>query len=249
MSSSRSARRQKETAAATATSASVAATSPRLTWIEELVTRGLSARQGGRMALSCRYPARTRQWPRGTARRSNRELLLGRALGDHAPLVEAHHPVGHPPGLVEVVGDQHGRDVDSLAQVKQRRLDRAAGALVEGRGRLVEQQHARLQGQRPGQHRALLLAHRELAGITRGERGVEPGEVKQARYVGLAPGEIRREADVVLHRALEQRRKLWDEADLAPQLERVARAHVFALVTDESRQGIGQAVEQSKQRR
>src|SRR5581483_8192693 len=48
MSRSRSARRQKETPAATATRARVAATSPRVTWIEELVTpRALSA-AGGR---------------------------------------------------------------------------------------------------------------------------------------------------------------------------------------------------------
>src|SRR5919108_2642694 len=43
MSSSNSARRQNETATAIATSASVAATSPTLTWIDGLVTGGLSA--------------------------------------------------------------------------------------------------------------------------------------------------------------------------------------------------------------
>ena len=138
---------------------------------------------------------------------------------------------------------------DPLAQVQERRLDRAAGLLVERRGRLVEQQHPRLERQRPRQHRALLLADRELAAIALGERGVEPGEVEQARDVGLAPGELGGEADVVLHRPLEQRRQLRHQADLAPQLERVALAHVRALVANHPRLRIGEPVEQPQQRR
>src|SRR6185295_19331943 len=209
MSSSRSARRQNETATATATSASVAATSPMLTWIAVLlVTRGLSAD-------------------------SDRELLPDVALAHHPPLVEAHHPIGHPARLVEVVGDQHGRDLHPLTQVQERRLHRRPRALVEGRGRLIEQQDPRLECQRPRQHHPLLLPDRELARVAGGELGVEPGKVEQPPDVGLAPGQLGGEADVVLDRPLEQRRKLRHQADLAPQLERIALANVTSLVANQ----------------
>src|SRR6266487_3998338 len=105
MSSSRSARRQNETATATATRASVAATSPRLTWIEEPVTRALSARPS-----CCEHRVHAHgqvESDRTPARPSDGELLGDSALADHSALVQPHDPVGHPPGLVEVVGDEH----------------------------------------------------------------------------------------------------------------------------------------------
>ena len=131
----------------------------------------------------------------------------------------------------------------------ERLLDRPGGLGVERRGRLVEQQHPRVERQRPGEHRPLLLADRELRALALGEARVEPGEVEQALDVGLAPGELGGEADVVGDRALEQRRQLRDEHDLAPQLERVALADVGAAVADRARLGVGEAVEQPQQGR
>ena len=66
------------------------------------------------------------------------------------------------------------------------------GLGVERRGRLVEQQHPRLQRQRPGEHRPLLLADREPGAVAIGVARVEPGEVEQPVDVRLAPRRARR---------------------------------------------------------
>ena len=69
----------------------------------------------------------------------------------------------------------------------QRRLDRVTGLLVEGGGRLVEQEHPGLQREGPGQHHPLLLADRELRRITVLEPGVQPGELEAAPASKLWP--------------------------------------------------------------
>ena len=51
------------------------------------------------------------------------------------------------------------------AQLGQRGLDRVARVLVERRGRLVEQEHPRLERQGAREHHALLLADREPVGV------------------------------------------------------------------------------------
>ena len=135
---------------------------------------------------------------------------------------------------------------DPGPQAVERALDRRLRVRVEGRGRLVEKQHRRLERQRPGEHHPLLLADREPGRATLGEVGVEAGEVEEPLDVRLAPGELGGEAEVVLDRALEQRRELRDQADLAPQLERVELAARRGPVEDGARVGVGEPIEQAQ---
>ena len=85
---------------------------------------------------------------------------------------------------------------------------------------------------------------RASGAVAIGEARVEAGEVEQPVDVRLAPGELGGEADVVGDRALQQRRQLRDQHDLAAQLERVALADVGAAVEDRARLGVGEPVEQ-----
>ena len=62
----------------------------------------------------------------------------------------------HARGLLHVVG--HDQDGELLLQLGDQLLDLAGGDRVERRGRFVEQQHFRLQGDRAGDAQALLLA-------------------------------------------------------------------------------------------
>ena len=54
---------------------------------------------------------------------------------------------------------------------------------------------------------------------------------------------------LLLHRPLQQRRKLRHQADLPPQLERIALAHVASLVANRPRHRVGEPVQQPKQSR
>ena len=70
--------------------------------------------------------------------------------------------VGDLHRLLLVVGDEHGRDVDLVVQAAQPGAQLGADVGVERAERLVEQQHARLDGERAGQRHALALAAGEL---------------------------------------------------------------------------------------
>ena len=72
-------------------------------------------------------------------------------------------------------------------QIGERRLDGGARGLVEGRGRLVEQQHAGLQRQGRRQHHPLLLADREPVEVPIGETGLEAGQLQTSGRVELRP--------------------------------------------------------------
>ena len=80
----------------------------------------------------------------------------------------------------------------------------ARGALIERRGRLVEQQHSRLLCEGAGQHRALLLTDREGGDIAIGELGFETGEGEAARGVRLPSGQPGGELEVRAEAPLEQ---------------------------------------------
>ena len=132
----------------------------------------------------------------------------------------------------------------------ERLLDRPRGLRVERRGRLVEQQHPRLERQRPGEHRPLLLADRELrAARARRSSASSPARSSSRSTSGSRPARLGGEADVVGDRALEQRRQLRHQHDLAAELERVAVADVGAPVADGPGLGVGEAVEQPQQGR
>ena len=81
-----------------------------------------------------------------------------------AALVEDDDAVGDVHRLLLVVGDQDGGDVDLVVQPAQPRAQLGADLGVERAERLVEQQHARLDGQRARERHALALAAAELAG-------------------------------------------------------------------------------------
>ena len=101
------------------------------------------------------------------------------------------NPPSGPPG--------RGRASPARMRGRARRAGRASVALdrvprrfVERRGRLVEQQHRGLERERAGQHHPLLLADRELGGVTlRERRGRGRQSSSSPVDVGVAPGEPR----------------------------------------------------------
>src|ERR1700704_400874 len=84
------------------------------------------------------------------------ENLLDLAVLDEVAEVHERHAVGHAVGLLEVVGDDHDRQL--AAELADQLLDRLRGAGIERRARLVHQQHLRPQRDRAGNAQPLLLA-------------------------------------------------------------------------------------------
>src|SRR5690606_36662738 len=78
------------------------------------------------------------------------------------PAVHHADPVGHREGLFLIVRDEDRRDPDRALDDADRAPELVADLRVERAERLVEQQHARLMRERPGDGDALLLAAREL---------------------------------------------------------------------------------------
>ena len=84
---------------------------------------------------------------RGASRQHLRQRAGARST---RPRLEPDHPVAEPARLLGVVADEDDRDLQLAPQLGQRRLDRVAGGVVEGRGRLVEQQDLAAAGRAPG---------------------------------------------------------------------------------------------------
>ena len=74
-----------------------------------------------------------------------------RALLHHAPVLEHEQPVGQHERLEGVVGDEQARPGEVGEVALELGLHVEAGAGVEGRERLVEQQQRRVAGERPGE--------------------------------------------------------------------------------------------------
>jgi hypothetical protein len=85
------------------------------------------------------------------------DLARGAHLLDRA-LVHDRDPVGHLHRLLLVVGDQDGGDALLVVQAPQPLPQFGPHRGVEGAERFVEQQHARLHGQRPRERHPLALA-------------------------------------------------------------------------------------------
>jgi hypothetical protein len=94
---------------------------------------------------------------------------LGRALLDDAAQVHHGQPVGDVPGEAEVVGDDQDGQAEVADQAEQQGQDLTPDRGVEAGHGLVGDQHARLQGQCPGDHHPLALAAGQLVGIGEGE--------------------------------------------------------------------------------
>jgi hypothetical protein len=81
------------------------------------------------------------------------------------PAVHDCEAVGHRQRLLLVVRDVEEGDSDLLLERLQLDLQRLAELRVEGSERLVEEQHGRVEDERPSQSDALLLAAGELRGL------------------------------------------------------------------------------------
>ena len=81
-----------------------------------------------------------------------------RALLHHVTALEDDDAVGEGVGVDGIVGDHQAHPVERLEVPTQVPAHGAAGADVERRQRLVEQEDPRIGGQRPGQGDALGLA-------------------------------------------------------------------------------------------
>ena len=89
--------------------------------------------------------------------------------------------VGEGVDVGGVVGDEQDRQREARLQLAQLGAQAAAQRHVERRERLVEQQRARLGGERTRQRRALALAARELVGEARRRAGAARARRASAR--------------------------------------------------------------------
>ena len=102
--------------------------------------------------------------------RHERRRRVGVQLGGGGELLElalAHHPdpVGDGERLLLVVRDEQCRRADIELYAADLVAQRRAHLGVEGRQRLVQQQHPRLDRECPSQRDTLLLAAGQLAGV------------------------------------------------------------------------------------
>ena len=111
------------------------------------------------------------------------EEIPGRQVDQQRPLFEEDDAVGYLPGELDLVGDEHhgGALLRELRQDCQH-FRRHLG--IERAGHLVEQQIARLHGERPADADALALAAGKLRRIGVGAVG-EPDRSKQRPALGL----------------------------------------------------------------
>ena len=108
----------------------------------------------------------------GTERRVGIGEQVDEAAGlDDAAVVEPGDRVGDLEDGVHLVGDEHDRQVQVVAQLAQQLDDRGGRRRVEPGGRLVGQQHRRPQGERAGDADPLALAAGELERVVAGALG------------------------------------------------------------------------------
>jgi hypothetical protein len=91
-------------------------------------------------------------------------LLPGSRGGDGATVLDPHHIVGERGHVGLVVGNEEDRQAEPRLQLAQLVAQPHAQRRVERGERLVEEQRARLGGERAGERGALALAARELVG-------------------------------------------------------------------------------------
>ena len=109
------------------------------------------------------------------------EDVARRALLDEAPGVEHADALAEAPHQAEVVRDQQDGRVDAPAQLLDQVEDLGLDRGVEAGGGLVEDEQARVDGQRHGDDDALLLAAGELEGVAaQGRIGVGERHAAQA---------------------------------------------------------------------
>ena len=143
--------------------------------------RGRGGRAASRRRRRAPCPSRKFDSPRlaGELGRRGARVELGRrvALAD-PPVADDRDPVGERERLVLVVGDEDRRRARVAQHPAHVVAHRRAQARVERGERLVQQHERRVDGERPGERDALLLAARELVGIAPRQAG-EPDHLEQ----------------------------------------------------------------------
>ena len=166
---------------------------------------------------------------------------------------DRHDAIGEQDGLLDVVGDHHRRDrpLGARAQLREVLLQRVACERVERAERLVEEEYARLGGERAGDRHPLPHPTRELARLAV-ERIAEADAIERpagpALLIGGAlgrKGRLHGQAHV-LERAEpgEQRVVLEDERRVAAHAR-----HRRAVEHDRAGVGRRQARQQAQERR
>ena len=183
------------------------------------------------------------------------EQLFRCALLDDDALVHEHHAVGHVAGERHLVGDHQHRQARRRQPAHD--VEHLADHLgVEGRGRLVEQQHLGVHGEGAGDGDALLLTAGELARLGVDER-LHAHALEEPHRVLLALGAAAAQRlhltdDAVLQHVHvgEEVELLKDHADagaVARQVE-ARRADGLAAVLDRAAVGRFEAVHAAQQR-
>ena len=116
----------------------------------------------------------------------------------------------------DAVGHEHDRRGRALPQRKELEVEPLARQRVERAERLVEQQHLRLERERPADGRALLLTAGQLRWPCRGRGRVEPDQVEQLAKtlvptLARPPGELERVRDVRGRRPPRQQARLLED--------------------------------------
>ena len=88
--------------------------------------------------------------------------VVHRAGLQRPPVVQHAQAVAEELGLVEVVGDQHRRDTDLAAELRELQPEPPPRELIHGGERLVEQQDPGVARERPRERHPLALPAREL---------------------------------------------------------------------------------------
>ena len=114
--------------------------------------------------------------------------LVGRADLLDPPLVHHHDAVGELHRLLLVVGDEDGGVAGPVVDLAQPAAELAPDLGVERAERLVEEEHARLDGERAGERHALPLAAGELRRVAL----LEAGELHEIEQLQHALADLRR---------------------------------------------------------
>ena len=160
--------------------------------------------------------------------------------------------VRHRERLLLVMRDQHEGDPRLLLEALQLALHLLAQLQVEGRKRLVEQQHAGLGRQRTGQRHALLLAARELGGPAAGK----PLEPHHGQGLGNPDADLRRrplahlepEGDILRDVQMGKQRIALEHRIDRPLLRREG-GHILRADADAARRRRLEAGDEAKQGR
>ncbi len=153
---------------------------------------------------------------------------------------------------------RHGERGTARHQHPQRVADQQLGFGIHARGGLVEDQHGRIECQRPGERQQLLLPDRERGAPLRDGRIVAARQrrdeaVRVHRPGGLAhPGVgdvVVAEADVAGDRAREQMNVLQHEPEQPAQPGRTHVAHIGAVHDDPSARHVVEPQQQADQGR